>query len=233
MSLHLPPGPPGPGRRTNHHPSLGGRHLHLQPALRGSVLPPHGKGETIGGRPKLAPLASHALVVLLAAAAAPAARRRRPRRPRSSPHRVPARSRSRMRSPPHTTIDHQPASADLGALTGSSNPLLRTAAPRLDPLASTDDPAQLLAAVSSTTRTSRRSRREQPLPADQARRSRGRPFPTQVVQGFFYRTPARLDSNFADAPASDPAAAATPEQHAQESVFAFPNRLNLDDRVPL
>ena len=45
-----------------------------------------------------------------------------------------------------TEVDHQPASADLAALTGSSSALLGTAAPRLGAVASTDDPAQVLGA---------------------------------------------------------------------------------------
>ena len=62
-----------------------------------------------------------------------------------------------------------------------------------------------------------------------------RPFPTgKWYKGFFYRTPARLTANFSDAPPWDPAAGNNGQNDtAQESVFAFPNRLNLDDRVPL
>ena len=134
-------------------------------------------------------------------------------------------------------VDEQPEGADLALLTGASSDRLRTAAPRLGATASTDDPAQLLGpdrVIDNPYQPGDRGANS-PFPLIKIDGLGDRPFPTgKWYKGFFYRTPARLDSNFADAPAGDPAAPHNGQNDtAQESVFAFPNRLNLDDRIPL
>ena len=136
-----------------------------------------------------------------------------------------------------TVIDHHPPGADLTTLTGAASPLLSVAAPRLGAVSPTDDPAQVLGAGRVIDNPYQPGNRDanSPFPLIKIAGLGDRPFPTgKWYKGFFYRTPARLDSNFADAPAGDPAAGNNGQNDtAQESVFAFPNRLNLDDRVPM
>lgn len=136
-----------------------------------------------------------------------------------------------------TLVDVLPEGADLASLTGASSPQLRVAAPRFGAVASTDDPAQLLGPSRVIDNPYQPGDRgpDSPFPLNRVDGLGDRPFPTgKWYKGFFYRTPARLSSNFADAPAGDPAAGNNGQNDtAQESVFAFPNRLNLDDRVPL
>ncbi len=134
-------------------------------------------------------------------------------------------------------IDDQPAGASLQALTGASSAALSTAAARLGAVSSTSDPAAVLGADRVIDNPYQPGGRDanSPFPLIKVGGLGDRPFPTgKWYKGFFYRTPARLDSNFANAPAGDPAAGNNGQNDtAQESVFAFPNRLNLDDRVPM
>ncbi len=61
------------------------------------------------------------------------------------------------------------------------------------------------------------------------------PFPTgRWSKGFYYQTPADLTANFNNAPPWDPLFGKNGKNDtSQESVIAYPNKLNLDDRVPL
>ncbi len=134
-------------------------------------------------------------------------------------------------------VDHHPAGANLKALTGSSSAALSTAAPRLGAVLPASDPAALLGAGRVIDNPYQPSGRDanSPFPLIKIEGLGDRPFPTgKWYKGFLYRTPARLASNFGNAPAGDPAAGNNGQNDtAQESVFAFPNRLNLDDRVPM
>jgi len=142
--------------------------------------------------------------------------------------------------------DEQPASKSIVAASPASpdqdihHPLggggLLGAPPPLPPVAGTEDPAGLLGASRIVDNPYQPGGRDanSPFPLIKLAGLSG-PFPTgSWTKGFHYQTPASLTSNFNNAPPWDPAQSNNGKNDtAEESVFAYPNKLNLDDRVPL
>lgn len=108
--------------------------------------------------------------------------------------------------------------------------------PPLPAVAGTGDPALLLGAARVVDNDYQPGGRnaDAPFPLIKLAGSKA-PFPTgKWTKGFHYQTPANLDSNFVDAPAGNPAQGQNGRNDiGSESVFAYPNKLNLDDRVPM
>lgn len=108
--------------------------------------------------------------------------------------------------------------------------------PPLPGLAGADDPAAVLGAARVVDNPYQPANRgpASPFPLVKVAAPAG-PFPTSKwSKGFLYQTPADLTANFNNAPPWDPQSARNGRNDTgQESVIAYPNKLNLDDRVPL
>jgi endoglucanase Acf2 len=103
----------------------------------------------------------------------------------------------------------------------------------LPALSGTDDPAVLLGAARVIDNSFQPGGRDanSPFPLIKLAGTAA-PFPTgKWTKAFHYQIPASLSSNFVDAPGNDPNNGKN--NTSSESVFAYPNKLNLDDRVPM